>query len=506
MARPQTELWACVCGHDNAYDVEVCPECGRSRDFVLARWGEGNKPTHTAMPTREDIAAPPRKERPPSQGAASVPTARLASALGWARTFVWERHPGILKALTTLVLLAVIYYGTTELVAYLTAPRIVMTMSPIVGRIAVSAEPAKLAPIMRKVTYTGSVSPYEEVTVYPRVEGWVNDFKLYEGDHVKQGQVIARLDRAELGAALERQRAALEEAQRARDAAAAEIQVSEANILAARADVEFWTAEIRRMAELFKAKAVSEFEYDNAKNNYAAAKAKLTARQSDLAQARAKLRAAEDSIRRARAEQERVKTIYGYTDILAPISGRVSKRHIYAGILVKPGMPIVTLQDLSKARIQVRVAEQDAPYIQEGNTEAIVRFPSLPEPQNRYPAKVSTVFPELDPVTRTTTVEMVLDNPDGLIRTDMYAIVDLILEKKAEALTIPRQAVLDRPGQEPIVYVTDGVMAMSRPVKLGIAEGDRIEVLDGVQPEEMVVYKGQRSLTDGAQVNLVAGF
>ena len=101
---------------------------------------------------------------------------------------------------------------------------------------------------------------------------------------------------------------------------------------------------------------------------------------------------------------------------------------------------------------------------------------------------------------------MVLDNPDELIKTDMYAIVDLVLQKKEGALTIPRQAVLYPPGQQPIVYVTDGTMALSRPVKLGIAEGDRIEVLEGVKPDEMVVSRGAKSLTDGVQVNIVAGF
>jgi len=431
---------------------------------------------------------------------------RVGSAVGWARTFVWERHAGIPKALTTLVLLVVIYYGVTELVAYITAPRIEMTMSPIAGRVAVTAEPAKVAPVMHKVTYTGSVLSHQDVTVYPRVEGWVNDFKLYEGDHVKQGQVIARLDRAELGAALERNRSALAEAQQMKDAAAAEIKAIEATILAAQANVDYWTAEHRRIAELFQAKALSASDADSAKRSYAEAQARLASQQAHLAQAKAKLAGTEDAIKRARAEVERVKTVYGYTDVLAPIAGQVTKRHIYAGILVKPGMPIVDLQDLGKVRVQVRVAEKDAPYIKADQTEAIVRLPSLPEPHNRYATKVSTVFPQLDPVTRTTTVEMVLDNPDELIKTDMYAIVDLVLQKKEGALTIPRQAILYPPGQEPIVYVTDGTMALSRPVKLGIAEGDRIEVLEGVKPDEMVVSRGAKSLTDGVQVNIVAGF
>lgn len=366
----------------------------------------------------------------------------------------------VLKTVTTVVALAVIYYGVTTLVAWITAPRIEMTMSPIAGRIAVVADPAKKGEIVEKVTYTGSIAPYQEVTVYPRVEGWVEKFTLYEGDSVKKGQVIARLDRIELTARLENAKAALAEAEANRD---------------------FWKKELPRFDRLVKEGAIPASDSDNA------------VRQAENARA---------NVERAKAEVERMKTIFEYTDISAPISGRVTKRYIYAGILVKPGMPIVDLQDLSRVRVQAKVAEADLAKVKVG-TEAIVRLPSLPNPHNEFKAQVSTVFPQLDPATRTATVEVVLPNPDGMIKPDMYAVMDLNLEKKKQALLIPGLAVLEGPEKKPIVYVTDGVTAMSRPVKLGVAEGDKVEVLEGVKDGEMVVWRGQRSLSDGAQVNVV---
>ena len=366
----------------------------------------------------------------------------------------------VLKTVTTVITLAVIYYAVTTLVAWITAPRIEMTMSPVAGRIAVVAEPAKKGEIVEKVTYTGSVSPYQEVAVYPRVEGWVEKFTLYEGDSVKKGQVIARLDRIELTARLENAKAALAEAEANRD---------------------FWKKELPRLDRLLKEGAMPASDSDNA------------VRQAENARA---------SVERAKAEVERVKTIFEYTDISAPISGRVTKRHIYAGILVKPGMPIVDLQDLSRVRVQARVAEADLAKVRAG-TEAIIRFHTLPNPHNEYKGQVSTVFPQLDPATRTATVEVVLPNPDGMIKPDMYAVMDLNLEKKKQALLIPGLAVFEGPEKKPIVYVTDGVTAMARPVKLGLAEGDKVEVLEGVKEGEMVVWRGQRSLSDGAQVNVV---
>lgn len=498
----------------------------------------------------------------------------IPEGLQGVKAFVWERHRWIVRLAVTAVLLAVIYYAATAAVAWLTAPRIEMTMSPITGPVAVAAEPAKVEEIVEKVTYTGSISPYQEVTVYPRWEGWVQEFKLYEGDRVEQGQVIARLDRAEIGAVvaqakamvaqaegevrqMEAQlaRAKAEVARAAEERAQAEAALKEAEamlavaradlkaalpaVVQARAELEYIGGEFKRDEILLTAGAIGQASFDQRRAQHVAAQERVLQAQARVAQAEARvtsmeakivsakagisraianqqaaekqvlhaeaaLESARAKVAQAQEEYERRKVVLGYTTIEAPITGRVAKRHIYAGILVKPGMPIVDLQDLSRVRVQAKVAEQDQPKVRVG-TEAVVHFPALPEGRNTVSARVTTVFPQLDPVTRTATIEMVIPNPDERIKTDMYAVVDLILERKSKAVTIPRLAVeRDQQGQ-PRVFVTDGVSAMSRPVKLGIASGERVEVLEGVKEGDMVIFRGQRGLTDGQQVNIVAG-
>lgn len=399
------------------------------------------------------------------------------------------QHAGAVKKLAvTAVILAALYWGVTSVVAYITAPRLEMTMSPVVGRIAVVAEPAKVGPIQRKVTYTGSVSSYQDVTVYPRWEGWVQEFKLYEGDHVARGQVIARLDRSELSAAAAEAKAQIAQTE-------ADLRTQEANLGEARAELAYQSAELARDKVLVEKGAISSSAFDLRKSQYEVAREKV-------ARAEARVREAQAAIVRAREAFQRRNVLLGYTDVEAPITGRVAKRHIYAGILVKPGMPIVDVQDLSRVRVQVKVAEPDAPFVRLG-TEATVRFLALPEGQRERRARVTTVFPQLDPVSRTATVEILLENPGELIKPEMYAVVDLILERKDKVLVITRQAVLDGPDGKPMVYVTDAVTAMARPVKLGIAEGERVEIVEGLKEGEMVVTKGQRSLSEGAQVNVV---
>jgi HlyD family secretion protein len=485
------------------------------------------------------------------------------------------RHAAVVqKTIVTAVILVALYWGVTSIVAYITAPRLEMTMSPVVGRIAVVAEPAARAPIARKVTYTGSVSSFQDVTVYPRHEGWVDDFRLYEGDHVTRGQVIARLDTAELGRAVEQGRAlvtqaegevrqaeaqlaaatagvlraaeeraqaeaALKEAEAMLAVARANLEAARPGVVQARAEADYVEAEFKRDQVLVDRGAIGQATFDQrraqfvtARERVAQAVARVVEMQAQVASMEARIVSARAGIRRAIANQEaadkdvaraeaalaaararlvaaqqesaRRQVVLGYTTIEAPITGRVAKRHIYAGILVKPGMPIVDLQDLSRVRVQAKVAEPDLPFVRVG-TEAVVRFPALSAGQRERRARVTTVFPQLDPVSRTATVEILLDNPGELIKPDMYAVVDLVLERKEQAVVIPRQAVLDGPDGKPIVYVTDAVTAMSRAVKLGIAEGDRVEVLEGVKDGEMVVARGQRNLSEGAQVQVVGG-
>ncbi len=503
-------VWQCPCGQENPQDVEMCPACGRQRDFVLSVQaqdstsgadGSGNEGTRAV--TRQPRRLP------------RLPVGALQS-VSWPQ---WrERHPSLAKVLVTLVLLVLIYWATIIIVDYVTQPNLVMTTSPLVGGIAVQAALAQKGEIAAQVTYTGSVLPWQEVQVFPRVQGWLQQFDLYEGDVVKKGDVIARLDRAELRAMVDRNRAAASEAGQQRGVLQEKVTALEAVLSAAQAgkaeavaNLAFWNKEHQRVKQLFQEGAVAEFDLDSATRQHLAARAKVAEQEgkikqqeANLAEMQARFKQVGSMIGKARAELQRSRTVYGYTDIVAPISGHVATRHVYAGVLVKPGMPLVTIQDLHQVRVQVRVAEQDMSHVAAG-TLAVVRFPSLPAPHNILNATVSTIFPQLDPVTRTLTVEMVIDNPDNRIQAEMYVVVDIILHHKPEALLIPRQAVI-QVGGKPTVFTVDGSYAKANEVTLGIASGEQVEVVAGLNEGELVVFKGNRGLVDGQEVNLVGGF
>ena len=503
MVRGRLTTWTCFCERENGADTEMCPACGRQREFVLTSQAQGGTPEPDGRGTR------PRRWLP----RASLVALHSTSWSAWR-----AQYPRLAQALVTLVLLGLIYWATTIIVAYVTQPNLVMTTSPLVGGIAVQAALAQRGEIAAQVTYTGSVLPWREVRVVPRVQGWLQQFDLYEGDVVTQGDVIARLDRAELQAMVNKSRSAASEAGQQQGvlrqkiaALAAVLSAARASKAGVEANLAFWDKEHERVTQLFQEGAVAEFDLDNATRQHLAARAKVAEQEgkikqheANLAEMQARLTQAGSMIRKARAELQRSTTVFGYTDVVAPLTGRVTTRHVYAGVLVKPGMPLVTIQDLHRVRVQVRVAEQDMPHVAVG-TPAVVRFPSLPVPHNTFDATVSTVFPKLDPVTRTVTVEMVIENPDNRFQTEMYVVVDLILQHKPDALIIPRQAVLGV-GGIPTVFTMDGSYAKANAVTLGIASGERIEVVQGLNEGELVIFKGNRGLVDGQEVNLVGGF
>ncbi len=354
------------------------------------------------------------------------------------------------KVVVTGVLLFLIYYAATSIAAYLSAPRLDMTMSPLAGAVAVAVTYAERGEIVSTVTYTGTVIPKSVVKVFPRTEGWLEEILVDVGDEVEKGQVLIKLDDQELLATLAEQQA----------------------------HRIFTERESQRDARLVKEGAISQSEADRSWMMFG----------------------------EARAKEQQIETRLSYTEVISPIDGLVTNRVklINPGELVQPNTHLLDLADTRQMRVQVKVAEKDLPHIHVG-TKTTVRFPSLPVPDNTIIAEVSTVFPQLDPRTRTSTVEILVENPKGLIRADMYAVADLVLERKSDVLTIPRQAILRIEG-ESVVFTTDTVVAMKQPVTLGMSSKDMVEVIEGINEGDMVITKGARGLTDFQEVAVVSGF
>lgn len=168
----------------------------------------------------------------------------------------------------------------------------------------------------------------------------------------------------------------------------------------------------------------------------------------------------------------------------APATGIVVEKHAQAGARVVPGMPLYHIADLSSVWIEADVFEKDLSLVHQGQ-EASVSFEAYPG--ETFTGHVTYVYPTVSMETRTGRVRLEIPNGDGRLKPGMFANVRLAVSGSEPTLTVPRAAVLNT-GERSVVFVRDDAGTLvPRPVRTGLAGGDRIEVLDGLSAGETVV-------------------
>jgi RND family efflux transporter MFP subunit len=287
----------------------------------------------------------------------------------------------------------------------------------------------------------------------------------------------------------------------------------------AQADLTYWEAEFQREEQLLSSGAISKEEYDSERARYVSAQAAVKQAQARVAQARADLsgsqagveaaqadtraagsqvRAAQARVAKAGADLRTASTFERYTQVRAPMNGVVLERLISPGVLVGPGMAILRMADLSRVRLQANVGERDLKRLRIGTpVVAHLLFQS-----KTLRARVTSLFPMQDAVARTAVVEVVTPNPGQALIPGQYLSLDFIAAEKRDALSVPRRAVFTVNGQ-PMVWVVENDRASQRKVTTGLAGPERIEIVDGLQAGDEVVYAGMEALTEGQPITRV---
>ncbi|HSD65759.1 MAG TPA: efflux RND transporter periplasmic adaptor subunit, partial [Vicinamibacteria bacterium] len=172
-------------------------------------------------------------------------------------------------------------------------------------------------------------------------------------------------------------------------------------------------------------------------------------------------------------------------EIRAPLSGFVLARNVSNGQRFEPSTELYTIADLSRVWILADAFEGDAHHFKPG-MRATVSQPALGK---TIAARVSPVLPQFDPATRTLKVRLEADNPDYVLRPDMFVDVEMPVEL-GPAITVPKEAVLDS-GTRRVVYVDKGEGVFEpRKVETGFRQGDRVEIVSGLAEGEKVVTSG----------------
>ena len=319
----------------------------------------------------------------------------------------------------------------------------------------------------------GSLEAGREVEIRSRVSGQVTGLTVDVGDEISAGQELVRLDSAQ-------EQELVRQAEAARKVALAEQGAQQLRVNAA-------GLEYTRQKDL-RAKGVGTAQ-------------QLEAAESKLEIAKAELQLAASKVDRAASELEGSRLALAERRIESPLAGHVASRMVQVGDLAKSDVSLLRIVDLGTVRTAVHVGESDYRELQTGQS-AEVRVDTFPG--EVFSGRVQRLSPVLDPQTRTAVVYIAVDNPRGLLKPGMHARVRVVLDLHQRATVVPLAAVVDRDGRKTVFVITeDGQRVQQVDVRLGLSEGDIVEVLEGPGPAQRVVTLGSHLVRDGQDVEVV---
>jgi membrane fusion protein (multidrug efflux system) len=291
---------------------------------------------------------------------------------------------------------------------------------------------------------TATLEAEADAEVLAKVGGEVRRIYVEEGDRVAAGQVLAQLDDRQL-----------------------ELQAAQTRAALAKTERDF-----NRQVELNKKGLVSTGAFENLKYD----------------------------LDNARAADDLARLNLSYSAIRAPFAGVVAIRHVKLGQELAVGARIFRITDPTPLKASVYVPERELARLKPAQP-ATVRIDALGG--RSFPAVVRLVAPTVDAASATFKVTLEVDDPAGDLKPGMFARVGIVFERRADALSIPRVALLDTDGASNVFVVTAG-KAEQRAITTGLSHAGRIEVLDGLDGVEQVVIVGQTGLKDGNPVRVVS--
>ena len=319
--------------------------------------------------------------------------------------------------------------------------------------IEVATQVAASQPVADTVTVTGTVEPSRRASPGTKILGRVATVPVEEGQRVRSGQLLARLDDRDLRAAVHQAEAAV---------AMAEAQRTNA------------LAQYERMQELIRRGAVTTKNLEDATAGY---------------------RVAEAGVAQAQANLDAARVTLGYAEVTSPLDGWVVTKRIEQGDMVAPGQPLFVVEDLEPVKVVAEVPERDVTGLAEGD---VVRV-ELDALDLAEEARIERLVPSGDRQARTFELHTLLPNPEGRLKSGMFARVQLSRGSR-EALLVPRDAVVARGQLEGLFVVDDQQRAHLRWVRTGSVIGDQVELLSGLSPGERFVLAPPATLTDGATI------
>jgi len=315
----------------------------------------------------------------------------------------------------------------------------------------------------REVVLPGDVEAYFDASIHGQVSGYVSAWRADIGAQVHKGDVLAVVDTPELDERI--------------SAAQGELEKAKANLTLAKVTADRWS-------ELRASAAVSQQAADEKESDLSAKTAELSAAQANF---------------------DRMKALKAFANIVAPFDGVVTGRNVDVGSLVRDGSsptPLFSVADVHKMRIYVRAPESYAAEMKVG-VKATFELPEYPNRQ--FTAKIDTTSRAIDKKSRTLLVELIADNPQGLLSPGAFTRVRFAIAGDANAMTLPANALLFREDGASVAVVGADSRVTLKKVQISRDFGNDLEIAGGLDPQARIVANPPDSLAEGEQVRVVPG-
>jgi RND family efflux transporter MFP subunit len=340
----------------------------------------------------------------------------------------------------------------------------------------VEVAPIEHGPIELHRTFVGALEAPAEFAVAPKVGGRVERLAVDLADPVKRGQVVAWLDDDEFVQAVAQ--------------AEADLAVSKANVAEATSALGIADRALERVETLRERGVASEQQYDVAKADAMAKKARLAV--------------AEAQVTRAEAALESAKIRLGYTKVTAGWTGGddervVAERHAEEGDTVSANAPLLSIVELDPLNAAIFVTERDFARLQPGQTAGLV---TDAYPGETFTGTITRIAPVFRAATRQARVELEVPNPGQRLKPGMFVRANVVLQRIADATIVPYRALTRRGDKDGVFLVSgDGASVKWCEVTVGIRDGKRVQV-EGVPATGRVVTLGQHMVDDGSPITI----
>ena len=345
--------------------------------------------------------------------------------------------------------------------------------------------PVKRADVAERVTIVGNLIGAATVEAVPKVNGRLESVSVRLGDSVRRGQQIAKVEDREIREQVRQQEAAFK--------------VGEATIRQRQADLKLAQTNLDRNRSLLERELLPRQTYDDTEARYQAAMAQL-----DLARAQ---------FEQSKARLDELRINLANTVISSPVDGFVGKRYLDPGAAVSPNAPVASIVAIQTVRMVANVIEKDVKRLTIGMA-AQVEVDAFPG--EKFTGKVARIAPVFDPQTRTAEMEIEVPNPGFRLKPGMYARVDLTVNSRQNALTVPANAVIDFEGKTGVFVAGaapqqasnppaqgnsgQGLTARFQQVLTGIRDGEQVEITSGLEDGVRVITTGATALKDGDHI------